>query len=191
MTEKLDNDRRLLCEAVEKAVSMKMRTPKDFDFLRDRIYSKLNILISSTTLKRIWGYLVDESTPRESSLSVLAQYLGYRDFETFCQRITDDGISASDPVLGRHLHVTEDLQAGDQIILKWDPLRVCTIKYLNDSRFQVICSEKTRLQPGDTFFCTTMIEGEPLYLDRLCQGDNQPIGYVCGKKGGITFEIIR
>ena len=75
MTEKLDNDRRLLCEAVEKAVSMKMRTPKDFDFLRDRIYSKLNILISSTTLKRIWGYLVDESTPRDSSLSVLAQYL--------------------------------------------------------------------------------------------------------------------
>lgn len=77
MTEKLDYKRRSLCEAVEKTINLKMRTPKDFDYLREQIYQKLSVLISQTTLKRIWGYITVESTPRDSSLTVLAQFAGF------------------------------------------------------------------------------------------------------------------
>ena len=79
MTEKLDYKRRILCDAVEKALNLRMRTPKDFVFLRDQIFSKLGVMISPTTLKRIWGYITVESTPRDSSLTVLAQFVGYTD----------------------------------------------------------------------------------------------------------------
>ena len=189
MTEKLDYKRRSLCESVEKSINLKMRTPKDFDFLREQIFQKVNVLISSTTLKRIWGYLIEESTPRDSSLTVLAQFVGYPDYESFCENLTDDYIPSA-PVLGMHLRL-EELSIGDRVILRWDPLRICVIEYLGHSQFRVISSEKTRLQPGDTFSCTTIIEGEPMYLDNLRQGDNTPIGYVCGKTGGISYEIIR
>ncbi|MBQ4446039.1 MAG: hypothetical protein II910_07290, partial [Prevotella sp.] len=178
MTEKLDYKRRILCEAVEKTINLKMRTPKDFDYLREQIYQKLSVLISQTTLKRIWGYITEDSTPRDSSLTVLAQFAGFPDYETFCEELTDDD-PPSAPILGMRLPI-EELSVGDRIILRWDPLRVCVIEFLGHSAFRVISSEKTRLQPDDTFSCSTIIEGEPMYLDNLVQGDHLPVGYVCG-----------
>ncbi|MBQ7717112.1 MAG: hypothetical protein IJT55_06355 [Prevotella sp.] len=188
MTEKLDYKRRILCEAVEKTINLKMRTPKDFDYLREQIYQKLSVLISQTTLKRIWGYITEDSTPRDSSLTVLAQFAGFPDYETFCEELTDDD-PPSAPILGMRLPI-EELSVGDRIILRWDPLRVCVIEFLGHSAFRVISSEKTRLQPDDTFSCSTIIEGEPMYLDNLVQGGHLPVGYVCGKKGGISYEVI-
>ena len=52
-----------LCAEVEAAIGRKLATPKDFDFLRNQIFSRLHIFISATTLKRIWGYLPDNVAP--------------------------------------------------------------------------------------------------------------------------------
>lgn len=144
MTEKLDLQRRRLCETVEKVLDQKMRTPKDFDFLREQIYQKLNVLISSTTLKRIWGYLIDESTPRNSTLSVLARFVGYADYESFCNSLSGIDLP-SDSILGNCLHTTEDLAVADRVILRWEPQRVCVVEYQGDGQFVVLSSEMTRL----------------------------------------------
>ena len=53
----------------------------------------------------------------------------------------------------------------------------------------VTASEKTRLKEGDTFECCLIVEGEPLYLDNLRQGNRPPIAYICGKKSGVNFEL--
>lgn len=53
-----------LREMIEEAVGRKMKTPKDFDFLADQIFDKLHETVSSTTLKRMWGYLQESSSPR-------------------------------------------------------------------------------------------------------------------------------
>ena len=58
--------------------------------------------------------------------------------------------------------------------------------YVNGIR---IVSE-TRLKEGDTFECSLIIEGEPLYLDNLSQGNQQSIAYVCGKQSGVLFEYV-
>ena len=52
-----------LCKEIETALHRQMKTPKDFDFLKEKIYERLNILVSSTTLKRLWGYLDESVTP--------------------------------------------------------------------------------------------------------------------------------
>ena len=49
----------LLRSEVEAALKRKLCTPKDFEFLRERIYARLHVLVSRTTLMRLWGY-VDE-----------------------------------------------------------------------------------------------------------------------------------
>ena len=73
----------LLREEVEKKAGRKMMTPKDFDFLSESIFEEIHTRISPSTLKRIWGYLQNDNTPRSSSLNILANYVGYDDWDSF------------------------------------------------------------------------------------------------------------
>ena len=71
---------------IETALGKKLQTPKDFDFLRERIYARLHILVSRTTLMRIWGYIAEDVKPRKSTLDVLTQFLGYQDWDEYLQK---------------------------------------------------------------------------------------------------------
>lgn len=179
-----------LCNDIETALGRRMQTPKDFDHLRKRIYARLHILVSTTTLKRIWGYLGDGVETRESTLGILAQFLGYRDWEDYRKRSAQPGEEQSSPVMSRRLSVAEELHAGDCLRITWQPDRVCEVEYLGKQAFRVLKAEHTRLQAGDTFQCSLIIDGEPLYLDNLRQGNQPPVVYVCGKKSGVRFETI-
>ena len=75
-----------LRDVIEETVDRKMKTPKDFDFLAERIFEKIHETVSPTTLKRIWGYLSEPSTPRLSTLDLLAQFVDYKDWEAFCHQ---------------------------------------------------------------------------------------------------------
>lgn len=48
-----------LCTAIEKALHRKLKSPKDFDLLSQSIWDRLHEQVSSTTLKRIWGLIVE------------------------------------------------------------------------------------------------------------------------------------
>ena len=73
----------LLREAVEHKAGRKMATPKDFNFLSEHIFEEIHTRISPSTLKRIWGYLQNDNTPRSTSLNILANYVGYDDWDNF------------------------------------------------------------------------------------------------------------
>lgn len=76
----------LLRKAVEQKSGRHIRTPKDFDFLSDCIFNECHQMVSVSTLKRIWGYVQTDSTPRSSSLTPLAQYIGYSDWEDYVSK---------------------------------------------------------------------------------------------------------
>lgn len=175
---------------IETALRKKLCTPKDFEFLRERIYARLHILVSRTTLMRIWGYVDEGVTPRKGTLNILSQFLGYQDWDGYCQNSLLPKEQQSSPVMSRRLSVAKTLAQGERLRLTWQPDRVCDIEYLGDLQFKVIASENTRLKVGDTFECSLIVEGEPLYLDHLIQGNHQPIAYVCGKKSGVLFEYV-
>ena len=184
---------RKLREAIEKSVGRQMRTPRDFAFLRECLYSRLRIYLSETTLKRLWGY-ISGGAPRISTLSQLSSFLGYTNWDDFLNsNAGSDGLPAdkqSGYMLGKHISVLENLEIGDRVRLVWAPDRVCVVRYLGDTRFEVEESEKTRLKPGDTFSCALILEGEPLYLDSLRQNGGDPVSYVCGSRSGIRFEEL-
>ena len=118
-----------LCSEIETAIHHQLTTPKDFDTLREMVFSRLHILISATTLKRIWGYLSDGVTPRRGTLDILAQYLGYADFATFEGGSHNDDELPSSPIMARRIDVDDQLQQGDTIRLSWQPGRVCDVVY--------------------------------------------------------------
>ena len=176
---------------IETALKKKLQTPKDFEFLRERLYARLHMLVSRTTLMRFWGYINEDVSPRKATLDILTQFLGYQDWDGYCQNSLLPKEQQSSPIMSRRLSVANELNKGERLRLTWQPDRVCDIEYLGDLTFKVIASENTRLQPGDTFECSLIVEGEPLYLDNLIQGQKLPTAYVCGKKAGVLFETIR
>lgn len=180
----------LLCQSIEQAEGRRLQAPKDFDLLREHIYVRLRQLISVSTLKRIWGYTNTQSTPSQSTLDVLARYVGYADYDAFCTSVTDIGTIVSNPVMSRHINVGTDLKENDRLLLTWAPNRQCRVRYLGNQQFQVEESQNTRLRAGDYFQCGIIIEGEPLYLANLLQPGRLATNYVCGKQGGIRFEQL-
>ena len=72
-----------LCRAVEQKIQMSMLRPRDFVVLSRSIARDVGDTLSSTTLKRIWGYLSDGTRPQWSSLSVLARYVGFSSWAKF------------------------------------------------------------------------------------------------------------
>lgn len=182
-----------LRQAVEEALGRTPQTPKDFDLLSERIYARTGEMVSRNTLRRIWGRLAEEREPRPNTLSILARFIGYSDMEKFLDKhaVIRSGQESSSLFLGRHLSVIDGLTRGDCVRLTWHRGRVCDVEYNGSQHFRVIASENTKLKPGDTFLCAIIIEGQPLYLDRLQQGDNPPSTYICGKLGGVRFELLK
>lgn len=176
---------------IETALKKKLCTPKDFEFLRERLYARLHILVSRTTLMRLWGYVDEGVTPRKGTLDILAQFLGYQDWGGYCQNSLLPKEQQSSPIMSRQLSVAKELNVGEHLRLTWQPDRVCDIEYLGNLQFRVTASENTRLKPGNTFECSIIIEGEPLYLDHLRQGAMPAIAYVCGKKTGVWYEFMK
>lgn len=178
-----------LIDAVERSVGRQMVSPRDFDWLSEAIQSRLHTTVSASTLKRLWGYVDNPFQPSQYTLNVLARFVGYDGWEQFAGQ-RPAGKVPSDRILTDRVNVPNDLVVGDRLRLAWAPDRVCDIRYLGGLRFVVEASQATRLQPGDTFDCGLIIDGEPLYLDNLLQPGCEPSVYVCGQVSGIRFELM-
>ena len=113
-----------ICIDIEKAINKEVRTPKDFEELRECIYKRLHLMVSPTTLKRIWGYLNDNVQTRSSTLDILAQYIGYSNFRDYVNNKAkyQEEIQSS-PVISRKLNVQDELSVNDKLLLTWPPNR--------------------------------------------------------------------
>lgn len=180
-----------LKEYTENIAGFRMCTPKDFDILAQYIFNETGSLISSTTLKRLWGYLQEKEaqTPRLSTLNILSKYIGYIDYETFCKYQNSDGECESDFILNNCLQ-TRSLLKGDKIKLSWQPDRCVTILYMGLCMFKVLVSQNSKLSVNDIFICEHIVENQPLQLYNLIHENSEPVNYICGKKGGVKYHII-
>jgi hypothetical protein len=181
---------KLLTGDVEERLGRGMLSPKDFEYLHGIIASELNESVSVSTLKRLWGYSKYLSSPSVSILSILCRLVGYRDWEDYRANREKEDNAPSAIVLNDKITVATDLEVGDRIRLTWAPQRVCDIQYHGDGDFEVLASQNTGIKAGDWFCCSLIVSGEPLWLSNLRQYGKAPVAYVCGKQGGVRFEIM-
>ncbi len=182
--------RKLLQQKIEDVYGREISTPRDFQWLSEQLKA-MGVKLSSTTLKRFWGYIPESTTPRKATFDALSQLLGYSCFSRFMASASDDQEAASAPVLGASIHPRADMGINERILVTWQPGRECLIRHLGGGQFVVENSKNTRLVAGNTFNCEIIIEGEPLYLDNLVQSGRKPSGYVCGKRNGIHYSILQ
>ena len=171
-----------LKKQIEVQVNRKMKTPRDFIFLSGVIWDRTHETISSTTLKRLWGYIDGADQTRSTTLDILSKTLGFKDWEAFLAGLDRDG--TSDLVYSPHISI-DQLKKGDRGFVSWKPDRRCIFRYLGDTQFIVDEAENSKLKKGDTFSTTLFILNEPLFLNNLVQGKNPPVPFVIGNKDGL------
>lgn len=171
-----------IIKRIEERTNIKPKSPADFDQLSDIIWESTHEHLSASTLKRLWGYFKGVGTIRNSTLVILARFLGFKDWDDFLAHLNQD--NGSDPVLSAHIK-TDDLHVGDRITVSWKPNRCCTFRYLGNQQFIVETAENSKLKAGNIFRCNVFILGAPLYITDLVQGDKAPVTFVAGKKDGL------
>ncbi|MBQ1647531.1 MAG: hypothetical protein II047_03520 [Bacteroidales bacterium] len=174
---------------IEHEVKRKIRTPYDFEFLAGVIWERLHENISPTTLKRLWGYIDGADTTRRTTLCLLAQFLGFADWEAYQASLATRTDIESDAFEGEGIHI-DDLQKGDRVEVTWLPNRRCVFRYEGEAHFIVLESENAKLHVSDSFDTTCFLVGKPMYLDNL-QRDEVPstkesVSYVAGSKNGLN-----
>lgn len=174
---------------IEQEVKRKIRTPYDFEFLAGVIWERLHENISPTTLKRLWGYIDGADTTRRTTLCLLAQFLGFADWEAYQASLAARTDIESSAFEGEGVRIN-DLHLGDRVEVTWLPNRRCVFRYEGEAHFIVEEAANAKLHVGDSFDTTCFLVGKPMYLDNL-QRDEVPstkesVSYVAGSKNGLN-----
>lgn len=174
---------------IETVSGIEPKTPRHFEYLAALIFARTKQNLSSTTLKRLWGYIEkdNESKIRTSSLDILAQYVGYVSWKVFCG--VKETVESSDFLAVKRVQ-TSDLEVFTIIRLLWEPDRCVSVRYEGSDLFTVVESINSKLSVNDTFHCSGFVENQPLVLVGLAHQGMPPCSYICGKADGIKFEIM-
>lgn len=179
----------LLRLEVEKEFLKIPNVHNDFVELVDSIASKLKEHISETTLERVWSYSNrGYNTVSLHTLNLLCRYIGKRNWQDFCDSLSELGIIDSEMFEGVTIKSNE-LKIGDRLQIGWLPDRSCVIEYLGENRFIALECENSTMQPGDTFSCLEFMLNHPAFLQNFNQADENSLKskrYVAGKVNGLT-----
>ncbi len=178
-----------LRQDIERRIERKVATPADFDSLASVIWEQQHQYISTTTLKRLWGYISGADTVRHTTLSILSQFLGFKDWEHYLQHLALQSDVESESFIGEGVR-TEQLAVGDRVEVSWQPNRHCIFRYLGNLRFVVDSAEHSKLHIGDRFSAACFLIGQPMYLDDLQGADPNKTSYVAGSRHGLTSVTI-
>ena len=182
-----------LLDEVEKKYGRRIATTTDFESLSVVIEHQTGELVSSSTLKRLWGYVSLNPTPRISTLDILSRFVGSRDFKMFCEELKESKSFVSTFFTARCQTVAE-LTPGMRVTVGWAPNRRVELEYLGDFQFEVLTSENSQLMVGDRFELSEFIMGYPLYISRILRDGEYTPSYVAGKQDGINLlkvETVR
>ena len=180
-----NNEITALLKCIEKRLGRPVKSPIDFDLLSLRIGETISEQISPTTLKRIYGYISTEHTPRYSTLSTLSRFVGYSDWDDFCHRGISTTSSESGFLSCKQIDASY-LSVGDRIELCWRPNRRCVVIYNGNNSFTIQEAYGTKIVAGDTFTAISFMLGHPLYISDLRHGGEMPRSYVAGSRYGLS-----
>lgn len=182
----------ILKELVEEHMGKKLYGHSEFTELAERVYQENKNMISPTTLKRMWGYLKEETpAPQKRTLNILTVFVGFKNWQNFCE-YQDNQNDYSSEFVKRHTQHSFLMEPGKKIRISWYPNRSIVLRHEGDGDlFTVVTSENSKLESGMKVHCETFTMKELLLL-RNVKGKSitEPCDYICGKIGGIEYELI-
>lgn len=174
-----------LLARVEEMSGQSSPSSKGFESLESSIEEKLGEHVSSSTLKRLWGYVSSDPEPRRTTLDILSRYVGCTDFNDYRRLLKEESGVVSEFLCNGCIS-SSDLSEGEQIAITWAPDRVVKLKYLGGGEFEVMDPGRSKLFRGDRFEASEFMHGFPLNISRILRDGAYTDSYVAGLKGGLT-----
>lgn len=175
-----------LLDAVEKKYGRPIVAHNDFNTLSVVLDHECHEILSSSTLKRLWGYVSLRTTPRKSTLDILSKYVGYKNFSDFrTSRLGE--LDETSGYLETSYLSADDVPDGGILRIGWEPNRLLQLRRVGSNLFEVIESHNSKLKVGDQFETSCFFKGLPLILPRIIRdGENLP-SYIAGKEKGLNL----
>lgn len=163
--------------------------PQQCEALSKDIREVTGQTLGVTTLKRMFGFVKGAASPRRASLDIIAQYLGFNDYDALCMSIGHD-IDISDFAVIDCL-TSDDLEPGESVCLTYDPGRRILIEYLGENIYEVKESVGSKLMVGDKLIIAGFYVGFNLLITDIERAGSHLGPYRAAKRGGLTsVEII-
>lgn len=179
---------------IERMTGVMMKTRRHYDMMAEMVFKHTGNMLSPTTLRRFWGYQEADVTVSKHTLDVLSMFVGHRNWDDFTQaylsQTTDKSTSNSNFIINTKAVKSADLAYGQQVVITWLPDRRIVVEHVSDDVFQVVSNENSKLQPGDIFHCSQLVNGMPLLCTNLQREGVMPMSYIGGKEGGISFTLL-
>lgn len=155
--------------------------------LRNDIESLTGENLSANTIKRLVGNLPYNSNPRETTLEILAKYLGYDSWQ-FLNDYLNQKISQFNS--GNVFYELEKLPANQRIELEWEPNRKILIRHISGYEYKVISSENSKLLEGDILTLSQIAVGFPFMVRKVIR-DGKALGsYTASTELGLKKIMI-
>ena len=173
-----------LRHAVEETFGRTPGSPTDFNNLSYEIHLNTKNKIGVSTLKRFWGYVNSTHSATYTTLSVLARYAGFRDWDAFCAQYKNDKDSDFSSV---RLLIAAKLSLKSVVHAEWSQEKWLRIKKIDHpSAFEVLESNNIKLLPGDTVNIDTLIIGEKFIATDCCRVGVDLGTYIGARSEGIA-----
>ncbi|MCR5464968.1 MAG: hypothetical protein K6F06_10615 [Bacteroidales bacterium] len=170
-----------LLKAVAEKFGGSVSSTKDFESLSSKIEEETGQIVSTSTLKRLYGYMSLKPQPRVTTLDILSKFIGRSGFRELCVELQD-----SSAFLSVETVASESLEPGQELAISWLPDREVRLRHIMGQDFEVLDSGSSKLRPGDKFSVKEFMKGQPLYISGIIRdGDILP-EYVAGRTAGIT-----
>lgn len=135
---------------IEQKYGKTLGTTTDFEEFSVHLSHDTGQNVSASTLKRLWGYVNDSHKPRMFTLDILAQYLGHANYYAFVSWLKTSTRYNSSFFNAKQL-ISNELDAGTEVEIGWSPNRLVRLRYVGESRYEVVLSQNSKLVPGDSF----------------------------------------
>lgn len=149
-------------QMIEAKFSSPLQYPQQCEALAMAIKEATGQTLGTTTLKRMMGFVSGPASPRPSSLDIIAQYLGYPDYDLLAKDIGQDA-DISDFREVESLD-SADLEPGEQIQLTYQPNRLLVLTYIGDNKYVVNESRGSKLLKGDKLMIAGFYVGFTLLI---------------------------
>lgn len=174
---------------IQERFNSPIQYPQQCEALAMAIQEATGQTLGTTTLKRMLGFVNGPAKARPSSLDILAQYLGYPDYNLLAKDLGEDA-DISDFRVVESID-SADLEPGEQIQVTYHPNRLLVLSYLGENKYLVNESRGSKLMKGDTLMIAGFYVGFELLISDV-ERDKKHLGsYQAAKQGGLTgVEII-
>ena len=172
-----------ILKRIRKEYGDELKYAHQFEGLIGDIERKTGERLSLNTIRRIFGMNNETVVPRKSTMDIIAQYVGYPDYELLLKDVGEDSdISVFTPIDAIDV---VDLEKGAQLQISYDPNRVLVMSYLGNFKFIVNESQGSKLEKGDELEITQMAVGFDLLVANVIREGKSLGPYHAAKQYGL------